>query len=386
MELPEHVGRYDIEALIGQGPTGRVVLARDPILCRKVAIKMARADLGLEREARRTLAERFRQGAREAAPLSHPGIAPVHDAGEDEDVGPFVVTEAMSGGSLRERLATGRMIRSDVAALARALGLALAHAHRAGVTHGNVKPENVLFGPAGAKLTDFVGQASARSPSAPSHEEDRVPTSAVGYAAPETLSSGVRTPASDQFSLAATLEEALTGRPAFSGTDARATARQVQTGRSPNATSVLPELRACPHIDTIFQRALSKDPGRRFGSCEAFVLALCGSLEAAYSPILTPVSQSSIGPRAAPQWHKAAAIGGLLVIVGLVLLGQQRRGPGVSLNSVARAFEATIPHAATRHVRSPSSSPAPFPSASVRHDVSPGTAEPPDPSSRPGGE
>jgi serine/threonine protein kinase len=380
MQIPEHVNRYEVEALLGQGPTGRVLLARDPILCRNVAIKVVRADLGLERDARRGLAERFRHGARAVARLSHPGIASVLDVGEDEDVGPFVIMEMMSGGSLRERLANGRMIRGDVASLARALGLALAHAHGSGVTHGNMKPENVLFGPSGAKLTDFVGHASAPS------DDGSAVTGAVGYAAPETLASGARTPAGDQFSLAAMLMEALTGRPTFVGIDAQATARLVMKGQCANPTSVLPELRVCPHLDTIFQRALSKDPGRRFGSCDAFVLALCGSLEAAYSPILTPISQSSIGPRAPPHWHKAAAIAALLVIAGLVLLGQQRRGPGVSLTSVARAFEATIPHAAAHHAR-PLPSPAALPATSIPRDASPGGGlEPWEPPSRPAGE
>jgi hypothetical protein len=157
-----------------------------------------------------------------------------------------------------------------------------------------------------------------------------------------------------------TLLEALTGRPVFTGADHTATSARVKSARHLAPTSLVPELRVCPHLDTIFDRALAKDPGRRFASCEAFTQAICGALEASYAPILTPVSQSSIVPRTTRRWQNAAAVGGAIVILALVIAGQQRHGPGVSLKSVASAFAATVgpPHAEPHRLR-----PAPVPSA-----------------------
>ncbi|MGA3124076.1 MAG: serine/threonine-protein kinase [Polyangiaceae bacterium] len=350
MSLPDRVSRYEVEVQLGQGPTGRVWLARDPLLRRPVAIKVPRDDLGLDPQALLRAVDRMREGACAAASLSHAGIATVHDVGDDGATGFFVVLELASRGSLREPMTRGRMTRHEVAHVARSIGMALAHAHAAGVVHGNVKPENVVFAATGPKLTDF---AAAR------HPPDDV-FGAVGYAAPESLSSGRITPAGDQFSLAVTLLEALTGRPVFTGADHTATSARVKSARHLAPTSLVPELRVCPHLDTIFDRALAKDPGRRFASCEAFTQAICGALEASYAPILTPVSQSSIVPRTTRRWQNAAAVGGAIVILALVIAGQQRHGPGVSLKSVASAFAATVgpPHAEPHRLR-----PAPVPSA-----------------------
>jgi serine/threonine-protein kinase len=365
MSLPDHVSRYEVEVQIGQGPSGRVWLARDPLLRRQVAIKVARNDLGLDRQARERAADRMREGACAAAFLSHAGIVTVHDVGDDEATGLFVVLELAVRGSLREPMTRGRMTRHEVAQVARSIGMALTHAHAAGVVHGNVKPENVLLAATGPKLTDFAA--------APHPPDDVV--GRVGYASPESLSSGQISPAGDQFSLAVTLLEALTGRPVFTGADPAATSARVQSARHLAPTSLVPELRICPHLDTIFDRALAKDPGRRFPSCEAFTLALSGALEASYAPILTPVSQSSIVPRTTRRWQNAAAVGGAIVILGLVIAGQQRHGPGVSLKSVASAFAATLgpPHVEPHRVRAaPGPSAAPGPTAALRPSTAPG--------------
>ncbi|MGH7294770.1 MAG: serine/threonine-protein kinase, partial [Polyangiaceae bacterium] len=141
MDLPARIGRYEVELLLGQGGMGRVLLARDTVLGRDVALKILRDDLGLTPELKAQLVERMRQEARAAATLSHPGMVTLHDMGEDEAVGLYLVFERIAGPSLRERLLEGGPLATpEVARLARTLGAALTHAHAAGVVHRDVKP------------------------------------------------------------------------------------------------------------------------------------------------------------------------------------------------------------------------------------------------------
>ena len=220
MDPPARIGRYDVERVLGEGGMGRVLLARDTVLGRRVAVKLLRDDLGLPPDLRAQLFERMRQEARAAAALSHPGIVTLHDMGEDDAVGLYLVFEHIEGPTLRERLAQGGPLPpAEAAILARTLGSALAHVHAAAVLHRDVKPENVMLAcGTGPKLTDL---GIARLPDS-TLTRTTVVLGTPAYAAPEALSSGAFGPRSDQFSLAATLYEALTGVRAFPGDDALA--------------------------------------------------------------------------------------------------------------------------------------------------------------------
>src|ERR1700729_1083864 len=100
MELPSRIGRYEVEHLLGQGGMGRVLLARDTVLGREVALKILRDDLGLTPELRAQLVDRMRQEARTAATLSHPVMVTLHDMGEDAEVGLYLVFERIVGPTL----------------------------------------------------------------------------------------------------------------------------------------------------------------------------------------------------------------------------------------------------------------------------------------------
>jgi serine/threonine protein kinase len=349
MDLPSRIGRYDVEHLLGQGGMGRVLLARDTVLGREVALKVLRGDLGLTPELKEQLVDRMRQEARAAAALSHPAMVTLHDMGEDEHVGLYLVFERIVGPTLRERLHDeGPLPPADVAKLARGLGAALTHAHTAGVVHRDVKPENVMLSPVGPKLTDF---GIARLPDSTLTRASTV-LGTPAYSAPEALASGAFSAYSDQFSLAATLYEALTGKRAFPGDDALAVATRVATGKQPAPTALLPSLRSFPHVDVIFDRALAKEPKNRFASCEAFGSALAAELEGANAAyMMTPVPRSSIVTRATRRWQNLAALAAVAVIVALVAVGRFRdpEEQGVSLRSVASAFAATavVPRPAT---------------------------------------
>jgi serine/threonine-protein kinase len=344
MDVPALVGRYEVELALGQGALGRTLLARDPVLARHVVVKVVRADLPIDAAGRAALVDRLQQATRAAAAFFHPVMVTVLDMGEDAAAGLFVVFEFVQGSTLREAVAAGSMTRNDVSRLARALGTTLALAHGNGVVHGNVKPDNVMLAGHGPRLLD---------PGFGTPPGGGLADPAPGFTAPEVIGGAPPSALGDQFSLAATLYTAITGRPPFSGADAEAIAQAVVASKHPAPTAALPELRACPHIDTIFDRALAKDPRRRFPACDAFASALAGSLESMHTPLVTPISQSSIVPRATRRWQNAAAGAAVLVIFALLLLGRGPRSQGVSLKSVAAAFSAAIapPRAPVRRTR-----------------------------------
>src|SRR5262245_15354825 len=150
--LPESIGRYHVVRLLGEGAMGRVLLAHDPVLDRDVAVKHLRADLSIPDEVRRGLITRMRHEARAAARVMHPHLVTLHDMGEDERVGLYLVFEYVEGPTLKQRVAEGRLPPADAARIAQELGGALTTAHEAGILHRDIKPENVILSRKGAKV------------------------------------------------------------------------------------------------------------------------------------------------------------------------------------------------------------------------------------------
>lgn len=122
------IGRYDIERVLGKGGMGIVWLAQDPSLSRQVALKHLREDLVLTPEQRDDLFARMRIEARAAAHLTHPNVVTLHDVGEDEALGPWLVFEYVEGPSLRDELKHGPFQRSTRAGCTRCCGCACVRA------------------------------------------------------------------------------------------------------------------------------------------------------------------------------------------------------------------------------------------------------------------
>jgi serine/threonine-protein kinase len=251
---------------------GRVYLARDPVLNRDVALKVLRDDLGIPPEVEEALLTRMRHEAQAAARVSHPNIVTLHDMGEDDGVGLYLVFECVNGPNLKERLKSGRLPPMQAARLARELGSALSCAHLAGVLHRDVKPENVMLAPTGAKIADF---GIAKIPDSTLTRAGTL-VGTPAYCAPEALASGEFSPESDQFSLAATLYEAVSGERAFPGEDAVGVASKIATAE------VRPIARKCSlpdEVDDVLLRGLEKHPARRFASAAELGEALASALD-----------------------------------------------------------------------------------------------------------
>ncbi len=218
---PELARRYVLGGRLGAGGSAQVYRAVDTRLDRPVAIKLFRLHDASPQQVRR-----YAEEARVLAELSHPTLVALLDVGADvmPAVGPvaFLVMELVEGRTLREVVADGPLDAATTADVGLQLAQGLAHAHRAGVVHRDVKPSNVLVAdhaPASGRrdapvlpvvLADFGIAASDTG----HHADDRATAS---YQSPEQALGGPVGPASDMYSLGLVLLECLTGRRAYPG-------------------------------------------------------------------------------------------------------------------------------------------------------------------------
>jgi serine/threonine-protein kinase len=330
--LPDSIGRYEVVERLGQGAMGRVFLARDPVLERNVALKMLRDDLGLTKEHQKQLFERMRQEARASARISHPNIVALFDMGEDPVYGLYLVFEYVKGATLKEYVGNHALDPNTLGRLAQELGSALTTAHEAGVFHRDIKPENVIMSVTGSKIADF---GIARLPESTLTRDGRL-LGTPAYSSPESISYGTFSPASDQFSLAATLYEAISGKRAFPGDEAVAVATLITTS-SPSAFAE--SLGLDRAVDEVLLRGMSKDPKSRYSSCEQFGNALADALLANGKPLVrsnhlphlrsVSMREREIGGKPLRVVAGAATVGAL--VMALVLHATRRcEGPQVA--------------------------------------------------------
>jgi eukaryotic-like serine/threonine-protein kinase len=206
-------GRYRLEAPIGRGAMGVVWRARDLLLDRDVAVKEVQIAETLTDEERANAYQRTLREAKTAARLNHPGVVTVYDVAEDEGR-PWIVMQLVSAQSLDQVLATsGPLSPRRTAEVGRQLLSALSVAHAAGVMHRDVKPSNVLLGRDDrAVLTDF-GIATFQGD--PRLTQTGMVMGSPGFTAPERIRGEDATPASDLWSLGATLFAAVEGHGPF---------------------------------------------------------------------------------------------------------------------------------------------------------------------------
>jgi tetratricopeptide (TPR) repeat protein len=253
---------------------GSVYLAFDTRLKRHVALKAPSLGPHDGPEAR----ERFRRAAQAAAPLQHPHICGVLDAGEIDGV-VYLTMAYVEGRTLAARLADGwRPAAGQAAALVRKLALALDYAHRKGVVHRDVKPSNVLLDGRGEPvLIDFGLARSLRRDSRLTRGRAVIGTPA--YAAPEQVEQGASGPPGDLFSLGVVLYELLTGKSPFQrpGEDevpneAVLYARLLSPTPHPPPSAHRPDLD--PRLEAVCLKAAAKDPAERYPDAAAFADAL----------------------------------------------------------------------------------------------------------------
>ncbi len=249
--------RYQVIARIAAGGMGEVYRARDSVLGRDVAIKVLHKNLAGDPG----FIDRFRREARAAALLSHPNIVAVHDWGSTTGGTYFMVMEFVRGRNVRDLLMHHkRLAPSQAVEIMDQMLAALDHAHRHGIVHRDVKPENVLVtGDGTVKVADF-GLARAFAESRVSQAPGTV-TGTVQYLAPEQIQGNPADPRTDVYALGIVGYELLTGRVPFTGETSLAIAyRHLQDPVPPpsRANQAVPEA-----LDRIILRATEKDRERR---------------------------------------------------------------------------------------------------------------------------
>ncbi|MFG1923885.1 Stk1 family PASTA domain-containing Ser/Thr kinase [Cryptosporangium sp. NPDC048952] len=258
-------GRYRIRGRIARGGMATVYDAIDERLERTVAVKVMHPGYASDP----AFVHRFIQEARSAAALSHPHVVAVYDQGVHEGLA-FLVMEQVQGRTLREVLAArGRLPASDALAILDPVLDALAAAHRAGMVHRDVKPENVLIGADGraVKVADF-GLARAVAAVGPTSTRGVV-MGTVAYVSPEQITYGQASTRSDVYSAGIMLFEMLTGSVPYGGDSSVNIAFQHVHADVPPPSSRAPLVP--PAIDELTMRATRRDPNARPADAGAFL-------------------------------------------------------------------------------------------------------------------
>jgi eukaryotic-like serine/threonine-protein kinase len=314
-------GRYELQELVGVGGMSNVYRARDLLLERMVALKLLHDRFADDEE----YVERFRREARSAARLSHPGIVTVIDRGE-QDGHQYIVFEHVPGETLKQLVDREGPLPVDVALdLALQMGRALAFAHERGLIHRDVKPQNVLLnGDRRAKVTDF-GIARVMDVDGMTTTGAVVGTS--HYMAPEQAKGEQVDAQSDVYGLGAVLYELLSGGVPFPGDNFVTVAMRHVNDRLPSLLEKRPELPL--RLVAAVERALEKDPTRRFPTMTAFVdeLEICreqlasGGDESATQIIRGPAvaEEQTMIRRPEPQRRRRSTWPLILIIAGLAL-------------------------------------------------------------------
>ncbi|MDP5278855.1 protein kinase [Sphingomonas sp. DG1-23] len=266
----DKLGRYRIEARIGEGAMADVFRAHDPDIGRIVAIKALKPDYRRDPE----LGARFLREARAAGALNHPNIATIYDVGEADGV-PYIAMELIDGRPLDMVLqAQGRMPFERVLALGAQLADALAWAHAQGVVHRDVKPSNILLSSDGktAKLLDFGVARIAESDGQLARTQAGQMIGTPRYMSPEQALGLPVDARSDLFSLGAVLYEMVTGKTAFDASGLATLALQIaQEKVSPIERSAAD---CPPGLRQIVEKLLAKKPDQRFADGAQLLQAL----------------------------------------------------------------------------------------------------------------
>ncbi len=286
-------GRYRLLRQLGSGGMADVWLAEDPHLQRYVALKILHKRFAQDRE----FVERFRREAEAAAGLQHRNIVAVFDRG-DVDGTYYIAMQLLEGRSLKELIDAG-LSPEQAVALVRQVLEAAGFAHRHGVVHRDLKPQNVIVDSENkATVTDFgIARAGA--------SEITQAGSVMGtphYLSPEQAQGLEVTAVSDLYSIGVILYEALTGRVPFEADSAIAIAMKQVSHAPQRPSSINPAV--SPALDAVVMRALEKDPGHRFQSAAAFIAALDAALRdpsvgegtvafAAPPPIVSPPPEAA---------------------------------------------------------------------------------------------
>lgn len=260
-------GRYRILNRLGSGGMANVYKARDLNLQRDVAVKILRTDLIEDPNFR----ARFLQEARSAANLTHPNIVTIYDFGHDSGQF-FIIMEYVEGNDLKTVIRSqGQQSVQQAVDLMIQIGQGVGYAHRAGLVHCDLKPQNILVSPDGrVKITDF-GISRALASITPEERADVV-WGSPKYFSPEQAAGNAPSPASDVYALGIILFELLTGELPFEADTSADLAELHQTAQPPTPRIKNPSISI--ELELILLKVLSKEPAARYRTADQFARVL----------------------------------------------------------------------------------------------------------------
>ena len=274
----DKLGPYEVLSVLGAGGMAEVYRARDSRLGREIALKVINETLASSPD----LVRRFEQEARVAGALNHPNIVAVYDVGV-KDGSPYFVTELLEGESLRQRMFRGRVPLGTTLDWGIQLAQGLAAAHRRGIVHRDVKPENVFIVAGGqVKLLDFgIAKLIEEVAAGPRGMMDATVTpggtatrtgsvlGTPGYMSPEQVRGDPVEARADIFSLGAVLHELLSGERAFPGATLVESGYAILNSDPPPLPATVPA-----PVGQVVLRCLEKEPERRLQTAADLAFAL----------------------------------------------------------------------------------------------------------------
>jgi serine/threonine protein kinase len=294
VKIPGSIGRYEVLDLIAQGGMGALFRARDPLIGRFVAIKLLRHGSDSAE-----IRDRFSREAMAAGSLSHPNIVTIYDVGEHDGM-PFIAMEYVRGETfndllgLRPPLSVMRKVQ-----LIEEVCAGLAHAHEAGIVHRDIKPANLIVGPEGTvKILDFgIAKLDASAMTMPG-----AIIGTLNYMSPEQVRGTPVDARSDIFSVGAVLYELLSHQQAFSG-PVDQVLRQILHGVPRPIIEYYPEID--PRLVSVVDRAMEKDPDRRFQEIASFQEELASIRQ---NPLIAQPRSPTPPPRTVSSDNQAAVM------------------------------------------------------------------------------
>lgn len=263
--IGKQIGPYIIQEKLGEGGMGVVYKGIHKDIEQTVAIKVLYPQYAKDENFR----ERFKREAKVQAKLHHPNVVNILNYLEDEDGNMYIVMEYVGGGSLEDKMKTGKISLSDSVSVIIQVLNALSYMHSNGIIHRDIKPSNIMFADSIVKVSDF-GIAKPMSDKGLTKTGAIVGT--VWYMAPEIIKGEDPTPASDLYAVGVILYQLLTGRTPFYGkTDFEVMKSHLEREPQPPET-LNPNLP--PGTWDLIKRALAKNPKERFSSADEFKQAL----------------------------------------------------------------------------------------------------------------
>jgi serine/threonine-protein kinase len=311
---------YRILEKLGEGGMGVVYKAEDTRLKRTVALKLLPPELTRNTEAR----ERFTHEAQASSSLQHNNVCVVFDVDQTEDGRLFIAMEYLEGETLKKKLERGSLKIDEAVGIAVQIAQGLAKAHEHGIVHRDIKPANILITSDGvAKIVDF-GLAKLSGRTMLTREGSTLGTAA--YMSPEQAHGGPVDQRTDVWSLGVVLYEMLVGRNPFAGDYEEAVVYRILNEDPEFAGKIRPEVPA--RLDRIVERAIAKDPARRYQTVQDLVV----DLQALSGERTESLRGTTIFGRLGRRQRKIAArvlpVAIVLIAVGVYFLTRTVPGPG----------------------------------------------------------